>query len=336
MMKAKFVKGLIAILALSTACVCWGSTPPPVVFRGQATAVDATVLGINTVLGDTGALAKTGGVLQNNLATVNIPLVLSGVIAHGEVVGIGDHTEASSSVVGLNVLCGGILLTADLLQSRAYVTGSGNGAPTETGSSVLANLVVAGQKIVVSGKPNQTIKLPGAKLIINQQTQGEGKITVIALHLEVTGIADLQLAAATAGIGPCSGCTHTCSGTPNCTGALDILSGSGSLLNDLNGVVQFGLELNNGSNWGGFLFNDAEQLVDFQATSLTSYVVVNANERQVSGVGKLNGLFNVNYVLDIVANGDQTSTFTLSLSSGYKITGTLNLGFLEVQQACNN
>jgi hypothetical protein len=93
MKTAKIIKGLIAVLAISMASVCWGNPVPPVTFRGQATAANVTVLGSNTVLGDTGVLGSKGGVLETDLATVNIPLVLSGVIAHGEVVGVGDHTE---------------------------------------------------------------------------------------------------------------------------------------------------------------------------------------------------------------------------------------------------
>ena len=332
MKTAKIIKGLIALLAVSMASVCWGN---PVTFRGQATAANVTVLGINTVLGDTGVLGSKGGVLENDLATVNIPLVLSGVIAHGDVVGVGDHTEASATVTGLNVLCGGVLVTADLIQSRVYVKGSSNQAPVATGSSQLANLVVAGVPIVITGAPNQTIKLPVGKIVINEHTQGTGSITVIALHIVVNGIADIKLARATAGVGACSGCTNTCTGTPNCSGNFDILTGGGTLLNTFNRVAHFGLGLNNGATWGGFLFDDGDSLTHFQATGITQYLLSSASGRHIEGTGKLNGLFNVTYILDIVDNGAQGSIFTLNLSNGYKITGPVALGFLHLQQACN-
>jgi len=335
MKTAKIVKGLIAVLAISMASVCWGNTVPPVTFRGQATAANVTVLGINTVLGDTGVLGSKGGVLENDLATIDIPLVLTGVIAHGDVVGVGDHTEASSTVTGLNILCGGVLVTADLLQSRVYVKGSGGQAPVETGSSQIANLVVAGQAIVITGAPNQTIKLPLGKIVINEHSQGTGTITVTALHIVINGIADVKLARATAGLGPCSGCTNTCSGTPNCSGNFDILTGAGTLLNTFNRVAHFGLGLNNGSTWGGFIFDDPDTLTHFQATGITQYLVADPVTRHIAGTGKLNGLWNVTYVLDIVENGAQGSLFTLNLSNGYKITGPLALGFLQSHQACN-
>jgi hypothetical protein len=238
----------------------------------------------------------------------------------------------------LNLLCGGVLIKADLIQSHAYVSGSGGLAPVATGSSQLVNLVIAGTPIVISGKPNQTIKLPVGKVVINEQSQSVGAMTVTALHVVITGIADVQLARSVVGVGPCSGCTHTCSGTPNCSGNLDFLTGSGTLLNSLNGVTHFGmgLGLNNGSNWGGFVFDDPEELTSFQATSITEYLISSATERHIEGVGKVNGFSNVNWVLDIVENGTQGGVFTLNLSNGYKISGPVALGFLQIQKACNN
>jgi hypothetical protein len=334
MKAAKIVKGLMLILAITMASVSWGKTAP-VTFHGEATAADVTVLGVNTVLGSTGALPTTGGTLESDLATVNIPLLLTGAIAHSDAIGIGDHAEASSTVAGFNLLSGGLTITADLIQSQVYVSGTNDQPPVGTGSSLLANLVVAGQPIVITGKPNQKIKLPVGSITINEQTQGVGKITVIALHIVITGVADVQLASSTAGIGPCSGCTHTCSGTPNC-GNQDFVIGAGTVLNSLNGVADFGLNLNNTSSWGGFIFNDPEFLISYEATSITGYTIISPTERLIDGVGKLDGLLNVNYTLDIVLNGSQTGVFTLTLANGYKVSGQINLGFLEIQQSCNN
>jgi hypothetical protein len=336
--KETMVKAVLGILSVVMGSMCWGTTTPAVTFRGQATAVNATVLGINTVIGDTGPLPTKGGAFEADLVTVNIPLVLSGVIAHSDVIGVGDHTEASSTVTGLNVLCNGLLIRADLIQSRAYVSGFGGQTPVSTGSSQLVNLVVAGKAIVVTGAPNQTIKLPNGKIVINERSQGTGAITVSALHIVINGVADIKLARSFAGVGPCSGCTNTCSGTPNCSGNVDFLTGSGALLSSLNGLAHFGLGLglNNGSNWGGFVFDDPDSLMTFRATSVTEYLVSSETERHIEGVGKVNGLWNVNYVLDVVESGTQGAIVTLNLSNGYKISGPLQMGFLQIRQGCNN
>jgi hypothetical protein len=336
--KRKWILKLAVTVLAITASLCWGTTPPAMTFRGQGTAVNVTVLGINTVLGDTGPLPSKGGALETDLATVNIPLLLGSVIAHADAIGVGDHTEASATVTALNLLCGGVLIKADLIQSRAYAAGSSALVPVASGSSQLVNLVVAGKLIVISGKPNQTITLPVGKIVINEQSQGVGAMTVTALHVVITGIADVQLARSVVGVGPCSGCTHTCTGTPNCSSDLDFLTGSGTLLNSLNGVVHYGmgLGLNNGANWGGFVFDDPEELTSFQATSITEYLISSATERHIEGVGKLNGFSNVTWVLDIVENGTQSGIFSLNLSNGYKISGPITLGFLQIQKACNN
>jgi hypothetical protein len=151
----------------------------------------------------------------------------------------------------------------------------------------------------------------------------------------ITGVADIQLARSVAAVGPCSGCTNSCTGTPNCSGNFDFLTGSGALLNSQNGLAHFGLAngLNNGSDWGGFLFDDPDSLTSFEATSILQYVVASATERHVEGVGKLNGFVTVTYVLDVV--GTQGTIFTLNLSNGYKISGPLAMGFLQIRQSCN-
>ena len=331
----KMIRNLLPILTLITG-MCWAN--PAQTFRGQATAVNVSLLGISTVLGDTGPLPAKGGALRNDLLTLNVPLVLSAGIAQSSVIGVGDHTEASSTVAGLNLLYAGIGITADVLQSHAYAVGSSTHPPVGMGSSQIANLIVAGLPIVVTGAPNQTITLPLGKVVLNEITQTAGSITVTAIHVSLTGLVDIALAKSVAGIGPCTGCTMTCTGTPNCSGLFDFLTGGGSLLNSIRADVYFALALglNNGKNWGGFVFNDASALTSFQATSVTSYIVSSATERVVQGVGKLNGLQTVNYTLTVIQNGQQGSTFTLTLSNGYSITGQIDLGFLQIRTACNN
>src|SRR5437867_3833001 len=94
--------------------------------------------------------------------------------------------------------------------------------PSVSGSSELATLVIDGQAITVSGSPNQTVSLPGnaGYVVINEQSSNvsgnSGSIDVNALHLVVTGIADVVIAHAHADV--------TCPGPPVCTGG-DFLTG---------------------------------------------------------------------------------------------------------------
>ncbi|PYQ12187.1 MAG: hypothetical protein DMF80_18760 [Acidobacteria bacterium] len=69
-----------------------------------------------------------------------------------------------------------------------------------SGSSLLANLSINGVPIDVTGEPNQTVSIPGGQVVINEQTVSAAGTTVNALHAIVSGVADVVVASATAGI----------------------------------------------------------------------------------------------------------------------------------------
>ncbi len=72
-------------------------------------------------------------------------------------------------------------VTADFLMARATAK-CGPGGASFSGSSDVAVLTVNGQRITVTGEPNQTVALPGGgKVVVNEQTS-DGGITVNALH----------------------------------------------------------------------------------------------------------------------------------------------------------
>ncbi len=90
----------------------------------------------------------------------------------------------------------GIGITADsVLAQASQVLGAAG-----TGSSTLSNLSINGIPIDVTGDPNQTISVPGGQVIINEQTVSSTGAVVNALHVTITGVADVVIASATAGI----------------------------------------------------------------------------------------------------------------------------------------
>lgn len=105
----------------------------------------------------------------------------------------------------LNV--GGVSLAADLIMAMTEAR-CASGKAAVTGSSIIAGLTLNGQPINVTGKPNQTIQLPLGlgQLVINEQVKNvngrAGSISVNAIHLTVTGVADVILGHAESGI-PC-------------------------------------------------------------------------------------------------------------------------------------
>src|SRR5207245_7006008 len=108
-----------------------------------------------------------------------------------------DEVDSEASLANLNMTVAGIGITADSVMARAsQVLGAAG-----SGSSTLSNLAINGTPIAVTGDPNQTIWVPGGQVIINEQTiSSTGTAVVNAIHVTVTGVADVVIASATAGI----------------------------------------------------------------------------------------------------------------------------------------
>ena len=71
---------------------------------------------------------------------------------------------------------------------------------TRTARTLIGNLSVNGVPVALTGSPNQTIAIPGGRLVINEQQTSSASTTVHALHATVFGVADVVVASATAGI----------------------------------------------------------------------------------------------------------------------------------------
>jgi hypothetical protein len=91
----------------------------------------------------------------------------------------------------------GIGISADSVMAEAsQVLGAAG-----SGTSYIDNLSINGIPVAVTGAPNQTIWVPGGQVTINEQTiSSTGTAVVNALHVAITGVADVVIASATAGI----------------------------------------------------------------------------------------------------------------------------------------
>jgi hypothetical protein len=169
---------------------------------GSASAAQATVLGIlgagpTTALAATGTLASVNNALDASLVAASIPAVLSAETLSAATISWVDQVDSYASLGNLNMTVAGISITASSALARAsQVLGSPG-----TGSSALSNLSINGTPITVTGAPNQAIWIPGGQVIINEQTiSSAGTAVVNALHVTVTGVVDVAIASATAGI----------------------------------------------------------------------------------------------------------------------------------------
>ncbi len=301
-------------------------------FSGQATGVRATVLGVTTLLSDTGPLPASGDARETSLLTASVDGLLTAEVLHASTIGQGDQSRAEASVANVGLTVGGNTIAADFLMARAAAV-----CPTAvSGSSEIINLVINnGQPIVVSGQPNQTIPLPNGKVVINEQTSSvkgnTGDITVNALHIVVNGIADVVISSAHADI--------TCTGQQVCTVGTDFVTGGGWIKAPSGGKGTFGVAggIRNGAFWGHLTYIDhgTGMNMKVKGTGVTAYTVVAATTRHIEGTAEINGQGGFNYSVDVADNGEpgRNDTFALKLSNGYDTsTQWLDGGNIQLHQ----
>jgi hypothetical protein len=177
-------------------------------YAGEGIVASVNVLGLKTNIADTGALPSSGGSLSTQLASANIPGVLSLGLLSASTTGGDFRTSSQASAANVSLTAAGIGITASVLTSNATATACGSQSPAVSGGSNIANLVVNGQSITVTGAPNQTVPLLIGSLIINEQISSvnsssagsSADMVVNALHLKVAGLADVVISSSHAGV----------------------------------------------------------------------------------------------------------------------------------------
>src|SRR6266705_588993 len=168
----------------------------------QATVPGATVLGITlpgttTVLAGTGALPRgSTGALEASSVAGTVPSLVSADSLHATVISLPDEVSSEASLGSLGLSVAGNTISADFIMARALaVTGAGG-----SGDSEIDRLSINGVLVPVTGSPNQTIPIAGGTVILNEQQTGATGAVVNALHVIVTGVADVVVASAVAAI----------------------------------------------------------------------------------------------------------------------------------------
>lgn len=203
----QYRSSLAAAGLLLAVLLVWPAAARAQTVTGDAQAVQATVFGTTTLLGatptttttlaDTGTLGDSTDARDASQLTGNIPSLLAGEALHAVTIGYPDHVDSEAAIEGLNLTVAGVGIAADSVWSQASSWLGGTGS----GSSSLDNLSINGMWIAVTGGPNQTVAIPGGQVVINEQiVSPTGTTTVNALHVTVTGVADVVVASATAGI----------------------------------------------------------------------------------------------------------------------------------------
>jgi len=185
-----------------------GNAQTTTTYTGEAMVASVNVLGLKTNISDTGPIPTSGGSLSSQLPSVNLPGLLSLNLLSASSTGDSYRTSSQASVANVSVTAAGVGISASVLTSNATAQACGGNTPSVAGGSTIADLVVNGQSIQVTGAPNQTVPLLIGSLIINEQTSsvttsftgGSADIMVNALHLKVAGLADIVISSSHAGV----------------------------------------------------------------------------------------------------------------------------------------
>jgi hypothetical protein len=176
--------------------LAWPTSSEAQTVTGQASAVQATVLGMTTALADTGTLADTSDARDASQPTGSVPSLLTGEALHATTIGWPDQVASEASLGSLAMTVGGNGISADFVMARAFAMLGAAG----TGMSNIGGLSINGIPIFPTGDPNQTIDIIGGRVVINEQVSSAGTTVVNALHVVVYGVSDVVIGSAKAGI----------------------------------------------------------------------------------------------------------------------------------------
>jgi hypothetical protein len=165
--------------------------------QGQARAVQASVvqlLGINTVaVSDTGMVSGADDAREASQGAYTGSLVSADTL-HASTITWANQVASEASVADLVVNVAGATIAADFVMARAQSVAGAPGA----NDTEIDGLSINGVPVTVTGLPNQAVSIPGGWVVINEQRTSPGSAAVNALHVVISGVADVVVASATA------------------------------------------------------------------------------------------------------------------------------------------
>ena len=192
---------VLLLAGVLVSLLAWPGTSEAQTVTGQASAVQATAfnalgLGTTTALSKTAPLSGTSDARQASLVTGSVPSLLTGQALHAVTIGWPDQVASEASLGNLAMTVAGTGISADFVMARALsVLGSAG-----TGRTNINGLRINGIPIVPTGSPNQTLAIPGGRVVINEHVSSAGATVVNGLHVVVDGVMDVVIASAKSGI----------------------------------------------------------------------------------------------------------------------------------------
>src|SRR3989442_10237356 len=194
--KIRYLRTLAAFALVAAGLLAWPAIAAAQTVSGEASAVQANVLGMTTVLAGTGPLADAQDLRDASQDSGSI-LSLGGADVLHAVTGSSvstwdpsDYVASEASLADMAIDLAGNSISASFVMASAVAPVSGS--PTAT--SEIDDLAINGVPVGVTGEPNQTVWLLGGRVIINEQVPPSTGTTGNALHVIVDGLADVGLA----------------------------------------------------------------------------------------------------------------------------------------------
>src|SRR5207247_8227614 len=154
---------LLLLAGAMVGFLAWPGTSEAQTVTGQASAVQATVLGMTTALADTGTLGGTSDVRDASQLTGSVPSLLTGETLSATTIGYPDGVDSEASLGNLAMTVAGTGISADLVMARASsVLGGAN-----TGLTNIDGLSIGGVPMFPSGAPHDTISSGSLRVVLS-------------------------------------------------------------------------------------------------------------------------------------------------------------------------
>ena len=119
----------------------------------------------------------------------------------------------------------------------------------------------------------------------------------------------------------------------------DFVTGGGWINGTAGEKATFGVSggIKNGKFWGQLSFNDhGVNGVKIKSTSVTAYILIDATTRQIEGIAKVDGQGSFTYTAVVKDSGEpgRNDTFSLVVSNGYSVAGSLLGGNIQLHKKC--
>jgi hypothetical protein len=307
-------------------------------FAGEATVLEASALGLDVSVVDTGPLPPEGGFQEASLVTAGVQGVATAQVPHAVAIGGIDHpggrgTYAEASLTNLDLTIGGNSIQAHFVANRAWTYCANFGG--RTGQRVdISGLFVNGEPLEVTPWERESIRLPNGWLLINEigfwyeasyatvwsnalrvvLDTGE-EVTVNHVRSEVYGCD---------GFGPYP--------PPPAQECLDVyVTGSGQFDGTPSGgEADFAaaVEIDDGVFDGHFFFVDSGDHV-IELTGVIDYEVIDDTTLYINGLATVNGVPGVGVEITLTdgdgsdIGSDDIDHFEISVADGYQASGTV-------------